>query len=51
MVKVKARTHFESLFAGFIRRLINDDIVLRPREVFMLERIERALSIQGLGDA
>ena len=37
-------SHFESLFARFIRRLVDNNIILCPREVFMLKGIESALS-------
>jgi hypothetical protein len=36
-------TNLESLFPRLIRRLINDNIIFRPGEMFMLKRIKRAL--------
>lgn len=36
-------TYFERLFARFVRGLIHDDVVLRSRQMLMLERVESAL--------
>lgn len=36
-------TNLECLLPGLVRRIVDDGIVLRAREVFVLERVEGAL--------